>query len=94
MQDPITSGMEFIVISIEGFQPLTGIAKNSGVLRCSCISLDYYFRVCNILDQKYTLLRKVFSEATLVEHLSPVGARQHDLPCESLEWLLHGVGFY
>ena len=24
---------------------------------------------------------------------SHVGARQHDLPCKSVEWLLHGVAF-
>ena len=56
MQDTITSGMEFIVISVEGFQPLTSIAKDSVVLWGSWTSFGYYFKVCNIFDQEYTLL--------------------------------------
>ena len=50
MQDPVTSGVEFIVISVEGFQPLTGIAKDSGVFWDSRTSFGYYFKVSNILD--------------------------------------------
>ena len=29
MQDPVASGVEFIGISVEGFRPLTGIARDS-----------------------------------------------------------------
>ena len=29
MQDPVASGVEFIVILVEGFQLLTGIARDS-----------------------------------------------------------------
>ena len=39
-------------------------------------------------------LSKGFWKAPLGEHLSRVGAMQHDLPCESVEWLLHGAGFH
>ena len=53
---PITSGMEFMAISVEGFQLLTDIAKDSGALWGSWISFGYYFKVCNIFDQKYILL--------------------------------------
>ena len=45
-------------------------------------------------SQFFKWLSKCFSEAPFGEHLSHVGARQHDLLCESLEWLLLGVGFY
>ena len=32
MQDPVASGVEFIVISVEDCQALTGLAKDSGML--------------------------------------------------------------
>ena len=38
-------------------------------------------------------LSKVFSEAPLSEHLCHVGTMQHDFPCKSVEWLLHGMRF-
>ena len=50
--------------------------------------------VIYLIKNIHFYLSKVFSEAPLGWHLSHVGARQHDLPCESVEWLLHGVGFY
>ena len=52
------------------------------------------FEVSKYLEsQFFKCLSKVFSEAPLGEHLSHVRARQHDLLCESLEWLLLGMGF-
>ena len=49
--------------------------------------------VIYLIKNIHSYLSKVFSEAPLGEHLSHVGAMQHDLPCESVEWLLHGAGF-
>ena len=75
MQDSIKSGMDFIVTSVEGFQPLTDIAKDSGVLWGSCISFSYYSKVSNIFDQEDAFcLSKVFSKASLSEYLSHVAA--------------------
>ena len=48
--DPVTSGVEFIVISAEGFQPLAGNAKDSEVFWGSWISFGYYFKVWSLLD--------------------------------------------
>ena len=46
-----------------------------------------------LIKNIHSYLSKVFSEAPLDDNLSHVGAMQHDLPCESVEWLLHGAGF-
>ena len=51
MQDPLASGMEFIVISVEGFRLLTGIARDSVG---GCCGVPGYVlvitKVCNIFD--------------------------------------------
>ena len=95
MRDPVTYGVEFIVISVESFRPLTGIARGSvwGAVRF----LDTFWLLLRfaiyLIKNIHSYLSQVFPEAPLVEHLSHVGAMQHDLPCESVEWLLHVSGF-
>ena len=51
MQDPVASGVEFIVISVEGFQPLTGIPSDSVWGAMGFLDIfGYYFKVCNIFN--------------------------------------------
>ena len=89
MQDPVASGKEFIVISVEDFQLLAGFVRDSvwgavGFLDTFRLLLRFaIYLIKNICSY----LSKVFSEAPLGEHL---GIMQHDFPCESVEWLLHG----
>ena len=75
---------------------MTGIARDSiwGAVGCSWIRFGFYLKsVIYLIKIIHFYLSKVFSEAPLSEHLSHVGAMQHDLPCESVEWLLHGADF-
>ena len=49
--------------------------------------------VMYLIKNVHSYLSTVFLEATLGEHLRHVGAIKHDLPCKSVEWLLHGAVF-
>ena len=62
-------------------------------LRLGCYEVPGYVLVIYLIKNIHSYLSKVFSEAPLGEHLSHVGARQHDLPCKSVEWLGRGAGF-
>ena len=65
-------------------------------LRLGCCGVPGYvitkvFVICLTINMHS--LSKGFSKAPLDEHLSHVGAIQHDLPCKSVEWLLHSTDF-
>ena len=74
---------------------MTGVARGSvwdamGFLGTFWLLLR--FVIC-LIKNIHSYLSKAFLEAPAGEHLSHVGAMQHDLLCKSVEWLLHGAGF-
>ena len=84
------------MISVEGFQTLTGITRDSGWGAAGFLDTVLVITLTFVIYLTKNIhfhLSKVFSEASLNEQLSHVGAVKHGLPCESVEWLLHGAGF-
>ena len=95
MQYPVASGVKFIVVSVKDCRALTGLTKDSGCCGVpkQVLAITLRFVIYLINNIHFYVSKVFFRSFSLGYHWSRVGARQHDLPCKSVEWLLHGVGF-